>query len=66
VHGLADDVLTADAEDGLPVPVDNLVAPVDILEVDRCRGIVEDVLQAFLALAQLIRRLLALQRDAKM
>src|SRR5262249_56769912 len=49
-------------ERGVPVTVGELVAAVDVLQVDGRRGIVEDVLQPLLALTELLRRLLALER----
>ena len=62
--GLPDRIVAPDPERGLPVPVDQLVPSVDVLQVDRRRGIVEDVLQPLLTLAESLRRLLALERLA--
>src|SRR5262245_14584168 len=62
--GLPDHVLAPDPERGLPVAIDELVPSVDVPQVDRCRGIVEDVLQPLLTLAESLRRLLALERLA--
>src|SRR5262249_61240321 len=62
--GLPAHVLAPDPERGLPGAIDELVPPVDVPEVDRRRGIVENVLEALLTFAEFLRRLLALERLA--